>query len=320
MLRLWSAPGVTNRCCSPADVDRARRVALTLGIPFYVLDAQSTFRENVVEAFLDGYAQGVTPNPCIECNRLIRWSHLLRAARSMGAEQLATGHYARLDPAPDGVLLRRALDRLKDQSYVLGMVPREALARSTFPLGSLTKSEVRDIAHQRGLAAADRPESQDLCFLGGRDYREVLAEMDRSGLQAGPILDVAGRTLGEHQGLAAFTIGQRKGIRIAGPEPYYVVGKDLQRNALIIGPRAALGRDVFRVGPPNWTMGAPPSLPGRFEVQIRYHAQARSAHVEPAEGGGLTVRLSEPAPDVTPGQYAMLYDGDQCLGGGKILP
>lgn len=320
MLRLWSAPGVTNRCCSPADVDRARRVARDLEIPFYVLDAQEPFRQSVVRVFLDGYAQGLTPNPCIECNRQIRWSHLLRAALAMGASRLATGHYARIEDTVEGVVLRRAVDRTKDQSYVLGMLGAYELSLSCFPLGSITKAEVREQARRQGLAVADRAESQDLCFLGGRDYREVLRELDGSSLSPGPILDVAGSRLGEHQGLAAYTIGQRKGIGVAGPQAYYVIEKDLARNALIVGPRAALGQTELRTGPANWVGGKAPTLPRALEVQIRYRAPARPAGVIPTDNGGLRISLREPAPDVTPGQYAVMYDGDRCLGGGVILP
>ena len=320
MLRLWSAPGVTNRCCSPADVDRARRVARDLEIPFYVLDAQQPFRQSVVRVFLDGYAHGLTPNPCIECNRQIRWSYLLRAALAMGASRLATGHYARLKETDEGPILRRAVDRTKDQSYVLGMLGGHELSLSCFPLGSLTKTEVRAQARQQGLAVADRAESQDLCFLGGRDYREVLRELDGSSLRPGPILDVAGSPMGEHQGLAAYTIGQRKGIGVAGPQAYYVIEKDLARNALIVGPRASLGRTELRTGPANWVAGKPPSLPQELEVQIRYRAPARPATVSLTESGGMCITLQEPAVDVTPGQYAMLYDGDRCFGGGMILP
>lgn len=319
MLRLWSVPGVTNRCCSPADVDRARRVAAELGIPFYVLDAQAKFRGSVVRVFLDGYTQGLTPNPCIECNRQVRWSHLLRSAIAMGASRMATGHYARVEDSPEGPILRRATDRAKDQSYVLGMLSADELSLSRFPLGTLTKTEVRELAQRRGLASADRPESQDLCFLGGRDYREVLRELDGASLVPGPILATDGRELGRHNGLPAYTVGQRKGIGIAGPEPYYVISKDVARNALIVGTRATLGRREFATAPPNWIAGRPPVLPMALDVQIRYHSPARPALVSPAPGGGLEIVLEDPAPDVTPGQYAMFYLGDRCLGGAMIL-
>jgi tRNA-uridine 2-sulfurtransferase len=319
MLRLWSAPGTTNRCCSPDDVARARRVARDLEIPLYVLDMQEPFRSHVVSVFLNGYAHGITPNPCIECNRQIRWTHMLRAAESMGASKMATGHYARLDAGPDGPVLRRAIDRDKDQSYVLGMLSPRQLAMAAFPLGSLTKAEVREYARQRNLAVADRADSQDLCFLGGRDYREVLRELDGVSLAPGPILDSDGRQLGQHSGLSDYTIGQRKGLRIAGPEALYVIAKDLHRNALVVGPKTALGRTHLATGRVSWTSATPPSLPMNLSAQIRYRAPARPAEVHWLDGGGVEVELREPAPDVTPGQFAVFYDDDRCLGGGMIL-
>ncbi|HET7010092.1 MAG TPA: tRNA 2-thiouridine(34) synthase MnmA, partial [Anaerolineales bacterium] len=319
MLRLWSAPGSTNRCCSPADVERARRVARQLGIPFYVLDMQKPFRDHVVSVFLDGYAQGRTPNPCITCNRQVRFTNMLQAARSMGATKMATGHYARLELGPTGPILSRGLDVAKDQSYVLSMLTRNELAQAAFPLGEMTKPEVREYARRLGLAVADRPESQDLCFLGGRDYRDVLREMDGARLVPGPILDVNGNILGEHRGLADYTIGQRKGIQIAGPKALYVVAKDPDRNALVVGPRSALGRTTFRTEGVNWISHEPPVLPLSVAVQIRYRAPARPAEVIPGDDRAVEVRLHEPAPDVTPGQYAVFYDGDRCLGGGMIV-
>ncbi|HSB91082.1 MAG TPA: tRNA methyl transferase PRC-barrel domain-containing protein, partial [Anaerolineales bacterium] len=195
----------------------------------------------------------------------------------------------------------------------------EELSRSLFPLGSLTKDEVRKEAHRRGLAAANRPESQDLCFLGGRDYREVLKDLDGSSLVPGPILSTDGERLGEHQGLPAYTIGQRKGIGLAAAEPFYVIAKDVSRNALIVGPRSARGRREFFTAPPSWIAGHAPEMPASVEVQIRYHSPARAALVEAAGEGRLRVTLDEAAPDVAAGQYAMFYAGDRVLGGGMIL-
>jgi tRNA-uridine 2-sulfurtransferase len=319
MLRLWSAPGTTNRCCSPDDVARARRVSRELEIPLYVLDMQEPFRTHVVSVFLSGYAQGMTPNPCIECNRQIRWTHMLRAAESMGASKLATGHYARVDPGPDGPVLRRGLDRNKDQSYVLGMLTTHELAMAAFPIGGLTKAEVRDYARRQNLAVADRADSQDLCFLGGRDYRDVLRELDGAGASPGPILDSSGRPMGKHSGLSDYTIGQRKGIGVSGPEALYVIAKDLGRNALVVGPKKALGRTHFATGRVSWTTAKPPTLPVSLSAQIRYRAPARPAEVRWLDAGGVEVELREPAPDVTPGQFAMFYEDDRCLGGGMIL-
>jgi tRNA-specific 2-thiouridylase len=318
MLRLWAAPGLTNRCCSPSDVERARRVARLLDIPFYVLDMQEPFREVVVSVFVSGYAQGITPNPCIACNRTIRWGHLLQAAQSMGASRLATGHYARLEGDARRPILRRGVDPQKDQSYVLAMLTPAQLSFAAFPIGGMTKPQVRELAKRKAFDVADRPDSQDLCFLGGRDYRGVLRALDGGTFRPGPIVDGSGRLLGEHHGLADYTIGQRKGLGIAGPEPLYVLAKDTSQNTLVVGPKSALGRTEFRAVEVNWVSGSPPMGRLRADAQVRYRAPARPATVEPVSADAVDVRLDGPAPDVTPGQYAVFYDGDRCLGGGMI--
>ena len=245
MLRLWSEPGCEdlNRCCTPQAMSLARQVAAHLGIPFYVLDAKQPFRATVVEAFFEGYARGVTPNPCLVCNRRIRWGFLLEHARALGAERFATGHYARLRRLPDGtVQLLKGRDAAKDQSYVLAMLSQEQLQRTLLPIGEYTKAEVRALAERFGLPVAQRPDSQDLCFLAGQDYRDFLARHRPDTLRPGPILTPDGQEIGRHRGLAFYTIGQRKGLGLAAPRPLYVLDKDPARNALIVGPAEALGR------------------------------------------------------------------------------
>ncbi len=320
MLRLWSAgERYPNRCCSPSDMANARRVADRLGIPFYVLDAQEAFRREVVEGFVDGYRRATTPNPCLACNRQIRWGLLRDRALALGATHLATGHYARVTRSNGRHHLYRARDRDKDQSYVLSVLGQPELEQSLFPLGDMLKQEVRDRAAALELETADREESQDLCFLGGGDYRDFLAEYAELTPTAGAILDTSGTQIGTHHGLHNYTIGQRKGIGVSGPEPLYVIGKDLESNALQVGPRAALGRESFDVRQLNWVSGAPPRQTTGMSVQIRYRARPARCSIRQASGNGrLIVELDEPLHAVTPGQAAVFYRGEECLGGGII--
>jgi tRNA-specific 2-thiouridylase len=297
----------------------ARRAAALLGIPFYVVDAQQVFREQVVTYFIDGYRSGVTPNPCIACNRHIRWDFLLKRARALGAEALATGHYARLECDQQGRRrLLRAVDSAKDQSYVLHVLGQEQLTQARFPLGAYTKAEVRQMARQFGLPSAERADSQDLCFIGDGDYRDFLRRNAADSNIPGPILTRDGAQLGGHQGLAFYTIGQRKGLGIAAPEPLYVLEKDTQRNALVVGHREELGCDALTTAEVNWIAGQAPSAPFRARVQIRYKARPAWAEITPLAGGEAQVRFDEALPDITPGQAAVFYDGEVCLGGGII--
>ena len=318
MMRLWVEEGRVNRCCSPSDVNGARQVASRLGIPFYVVDMQAVFRERIVSFFLDGYAQGVTPNPCIECNRTIRWTHLLKDALNLGATHLATGHYARVQARGGEWVLLRGIDPHKDQSYVLSVLGQAEMAHAVFPLGEHTKPEVREYARRRELPVAERPESQDLCFLAGDDYRDFLRRHASGGLTPGPILDRAGVQLGEHTGLAAFTIGQRRGLRVPSNDALYVVGKDQAANALIVGSRSELGRSSFLTQRVGWVSGKPPAATFPAEVQVRYRAAHVPCRASAHSDGTCDVVLDRPLPDVTPGQSAVFYQGDVCLGGGVI--
>lgn len=318
MLRLWSGgPSGTNRCCSPADMARARQVAASLDIPFYAQDVQATFKAMVVDFFIDGYQAGVTPNPCIECNRHIRWDFLLNRALALGATHLATGHYARVMETDQGYELHRAIDHSKDQSYVLSVLGQHELARAVFPLGELTKDQVREYARQRDLIVADRADSQDLCFIGDVDYREFLEHQQVKLPPPGPIANQNGEILGEHKGLAFYTIGQRKGIGIAAPHPLYVLAKDMKNNRLIVGPREALGRRTFEVARVNW-VGEKPTSPIEASVRIRYKTREVGGYINPIEEQAASVELETNLPDITPGQAAVFYQGDNCLGGGII--
>lgn len=327
MMRLWSeAPtlggtveAATNRCCTLEAVHDAAGVADRLGIPFYVINVEDTFRRSVVDFFIAGYVAGQTPNPCLACNRHIRFGHLLRYARSLGAAYLATGHYAQVGRDAAGrYQLRRGADRAKDQSYVLSVLGQPDLAQALFPVGAYTKPEVRALAAARGLPTASRVDSQDLCFLADGDYRRFLADHAPDAVQPGPILDRAGRELGRHRGLPFYTVGQRSGLGIAAPAPLYVLALDAARNALIVGPAAELGRDRLQAGRVNWVSGEVPAAPFRGEVQIRYHAQPAPALITPLADGGMEVTLDAPLRGVTPGQAAVVYDADVCLGGGII--
>jgi tRNA-specific 2-thiouridylase len=323
MMRLWSEPGKedSNRCCTPDSMAMARRVAAKLDIPFYVVDAKEVFRETVVQYFLDGYAAGSTPNPCLLCNRQIRWTFLLEHALALGADYMATGHYVRKQTTSDGEnQLLRAVDSSKDQSYVLHVLNQEKLARALFPVGEYPKSEIRMMAKELNLPVYKRPDSQDLCFLAGEDYRNFIQRNAAEMLVPGEIVQQDGQSLGQHNGLANYTIGQRKGLGVQSTVPLYVLGKDADTNTLVVGKADELGTDGLLANDVNWPSGEAPTKPFRAEVKIRYTAREAWAMVTPLEGGTQArVRFEAPQRDVTPGQAAVFYDGDLLLGGGIIL-
>ena len=325
MMRLWAEPhqeGCShNLCCTPDAVESARGVATLLGIPFFLLNVEDTFKTHVVEPFVAAYAAGRTPNPCLACNRHIRFGYLLRHARGLGADLLVTGHYARVLPPGDGCeryRLLRGVDASKDQSYVLYMLGQEALAHVCFPLGEFTKVQVREMARARLLPVAGRAESQDLCFVGGDDYRRFLRRHAPQAVCPGPILDQAGQRLGTHQGLAFYTIGQRKGLGIAAAEPLYVLEMDVGCNALTVGPESVLGRRELTAGEVSFVSSKWPSTPLAVTAKIRYRAQDAPATVSPLGCGLVRVVFGQPLRDITPGQAVVFYDGEACLGGGTI--
>ena len=321
MLRLWSEPGKeeSNRCCSPDSMALARRVAAKLDIPFYAVDAKEVFRSTVVQAFLDGYAQGITPNPCLVCNHSIKWEFLLNHALAMGAAYLATGHYARRRVDEVGrIQLLRAVDRGKDQSYALHLLTQEKLTRALFPVGEYHKSEIRRLATEFGLPTATRSDSQDLCFLAGDDYREFLKRNAPGIGKPGNILTQSGQVLGEHQGLAYYTIGQRKGLGVDSPVPLYVLGKDVSSNSLYVGTIDKLGQSGLTAGNVNWVSGEAPAVTLRAQAKIRYTAKEAWAKVTPLDGDQALIRFESPQRDITPGQAAVIYDGEVVLGGGMI--
>lgn len=323
MLRLWSEPGseVSNRCCTPDAMALARRVASSLDIPFYAMDVQQHFHDVVVQYFIDGYLSGVTPNPCVLCNREIRWGFLLEHAQAFGAEYFATGHYARLETTPDGLVhLKRGLDAAKDQSYVLSALSQSQLQHTLFPLGEYNKSEVREIARRFNLPVASRADSQDLCFLANRDYRGFLARHAAALPAPGEMITQDGRVVGIHQGLAFYTIGQRKGLGLSSSEPLYVVGKDLANNKLIVGTQAELGQTELYADEANWIGGQPQEQMFRVQAKIRYKAVEAGAVVTVQDTARVKVLFDQPLRDITPGQRVVFYQGEECLGGGTIQP
>lgn len=323
MMRLWSEPGLgpnapANRCCTPDQMADARRVADLLGIPFYVVDVKDFFRKTIVQFFIDEHVNGRTPNPCIECNRQIRFTFLYNHALSLDANYLATGHYARIRQTATGYHLLQGLDPAKDQSYVLHMLSQEHLAHTLFPIGEFRKDAVRDLARKFNLPVATKSDSQDLCFLGDGDYRRFLTQHSAQAVQPGPILDSTGRELGQHEGLSFYTIGQRKGLGISSAEPLFVLRKDAAQNAIIVGTREELGQRDLMVRDVSWVAGSSPTEAIRAEVKIRYKAQGIGAEVLPLGNGRCQVRFDTPVWGVTAGQGAIFYQGEQCLGGGLI--
>jgi tRNA-specific 2-thiouridylase len=320
MMRLWSEPGseAANRCCTPDAMALARRVAAKLGIPFYAVDAQQVFRDTVVEYFLEGYIRGETPNPCLACNRHIRWEFLLKHALALGADFLATGHYARLSAADGKIQLLKGVDEKKDQSYVLSVLNQEKLQHALFPLGEFVKPQVRQMAREFDLPVAERSDSQDLCFLGDGDYRQFLLRHAPVVNQPGPIFNRNGQQVGEHTGLAFYTIGQRKGLGVASLIPLYVLEKDAARNALIVGEADELGGRELEGREVVWVSGETPPGPFRAGVKIRYKAVEAPGIITPLEEGRVRVMFDQPLRDITPGQAVVFYDGDVCLGGGLI--
>ena len=303
-------------CCTREDADDARRAADVLGIPFYVWDLAERFRADVIDDFVETYAAGRTPNPCLRCNEKIKFTAVLDRALALGFDAVVTGHHARL---VDG-RLRRSVDEGKDQSYVLAVCTAEQLAHAVFPLGDTTKTQVRAEAADRGLAVADKPDSHDICFIADGDTRGFLA--DRLGARQGPIVDaVTGDVVGEHSGSFGFTVGQRRGLNLAQPgpggDPRYVLSIRPVDNTVVVGPRAMLQVDVVRADGVVWTSGAAPADVFGCEVQLRAHGMTSPATVR-VDGASVTAELGEPQVGVAAGQALVMYDGDAVLGSATV--
>lgn len=314
-LRLYDARGTAassgGRCCGPRDVEDARQVCAHLGVPFYVVDHEEEFRAAVIDDFVAEYAAGRTPNPCVKCNEHVKFGPLLGRARALGASQMATGHYARLE----GGRLRRAVDEAKDQSYFLFAMPRAVRDFVQFPLGGMTKDEVRGHAARLGLPNAVKPESQEICFVPDGDHAGFVSR--RAAMEPGAIVDDRGEVVGSHQGVHGFTVGQRRGLGVARGAPQYVVSVDALRRRVTVGPRERLAREQIQVADVRWAGTAPD---GAFTaaVQVRHRHRPAAARVTP-DGARATVELERPLESgAAPGQAAVFYDGDVVLGGGWI--
>ncbi len=306
-------------CCAGQDILDARRVADRLDIPHYVLDREQRFRDAVIEDFAGAYARGETPIPCVRCNQTVKFQDLLGLAQDLGAEALATGHYVRRVEGADGAELHRAVDPQRDQSYFLFATTREQLDFCRFPLGEYPdKAAVREVAARLGLAVADKPDSQDICFVPQGRYHDVVAKLQPEAAEGGEIVHLDGRVLGRHQGLARYTVGQGRGLGTAsndGAERLFVAALDAGRRRVVVGPRAALPQAEIAVGEVNWLM-PPPAAPLRCQVKLRAREAPQPATVE-WDGALLRVQPHEPA-IAAPGQACVLYQGDRVLGGGFI--
>jgi tRNA-specific 2-thiouridylase len=324
-LKLWPQDCVSraeDKCCGPQAVTDARAVCHKLGIPYYLIDEAAEFQTRVIQYFADEYKAGRTPNPCVMCNQNLKFGRLIDRASQLGAEYIATGHFARLEKSSDGTrtLLRRGRDLRKDQSYFLFSLRQDQLARALFPLGEKTKSDTREVARHCHLKTADKEESMEICFVPDNDYGKFLQQARLASKHRGEIIDLQGRVLGYHDGIEFYTIGQRKGLGISSPNPLYVVELQPETNRVVVGDDSTLEADEFTVDRCNWIPfdSPPPSL--EATVKIRYAHAGAPATVTPLPGGTANVKLHVPQRAITPGQAAVFYHDDLVLGGGWIRP
>ena len=313
-LKLWSGPNgeaPTAGCCTVSDAEDARRVAAQLDIPYYVLDHTDDFRDGVVDRFVHDYATGRTPNPCIECNRTVKFDRLLSRLDDLGCDVLVTGHHARSREVEGTWQLLRGVDIAKDQSYVLSMLTQRELSRTSFPVGDLTKQEVRQVAADMGMRTASKPESMDICFVGRRDYRGFLEDVAPNVFAPGAVVDSDGHELGEHDGIAGFTIGQRRGLGVAVGEPRFVIRIEAGTSTVVVGRRDELGIGRIELETPTWTRGS--GADGPVMAQYRAHGEAVSGWLSDS-----TLVFDEPQEALASGQTVAFYDGDVVLGGALI--
>jgi tRNA-specific 2-thiouridylase len=307
-------------CCALGAVEDARRVADRLGIRYYVMNFRDVFEEKVVKDFVEEYQRGRTPNPCVRCNQFIKFDALLARAQLLGADYVATGHYARVEQDPNSGrwLLRKAADPTKDQSYVLYVMTQDRLERALFPLGGLSKAETRELAEEWGLPVANKPESQDICFVPYKRYTEFLERHAPQTIREGPIVDTSGVEVGRHQGIAFHTVGQRRGLGLAVQEPRYVTALVAETNTVVVGTLDELMRRDCRLEDVNWVKIPAPAAPIDTWARIRYRADVVPATVHPEGDGRARIEFSEPQRAVTPGQAVVFYDGEYVVGGGTI--
>ncbi len=321
-MRLYDGenPETPSSCCSLDDVEDARSVARRLGIPFHVFNCKSEFDKKVIQNFVSRYEAGLTPNPCIECNRHLKFDHMLRLAMTLGCDYLVTGHYARVryDEESGRFLLLKAKDTSKDQSYVLYCITQEQLAHIRFPLGEMTKAEARRIAEENGFINARKRDSQDICFVPDGDYASFMERYTGKIYPGGDFLDLEGQVVGTHKGVIRYTLGQRKGLGLAMGAPVYVCGKDMAANTVTVGPNESLFHTTLRADNWNWFPFSTLTEPMRVLARHRYNQKEQPATVYPEENGCARVVYDEPQRAITPGQAVVLYDGDTVIGGGTI--
>lgn len=308
-------------CCSLDDVEDARNAAFRLGIDHYVFNFGDRFRECVIDKFVNAYINGLTPNPCIECNRSVKFDTLLKRAEITGFDFIATGHYVRrdLDETTGRFRLKKGIDISKDQSYVLYNMTQEQLAKTLFPIGELTKTQTREIAEKHGLINAHKPESQDICFVPDGDYAAFIEAYSGRNFPKGSFVNNNGEVLGEHSGIIRYTIGQRKGLGIALGAPAYVLKKDVGNNTVTLGSNDELFGTEVCAERVNWVSIECPEEPIRVSAKVRYNMKAQPGMLYPLEDGGVKVIFDEPQRAITPGQALVFYDGEVLLGGGEII-
>ena len=306
-------------CCSLDDIEDARAVCARLGVPHYVLNMTEDFAKEVMERFVRAYEQGFTPNPCIDCNRYMKFERLLHKALTLNMDYVATGHYARIEKQGDRLVLKKATDLHKDQSYVLYSLTREQLAHTLFPLGGLTKPEVREIAAENGFVNANKHDSQDICFVPNGDYFSFIEQYTGKTYPAGDFVDLNGKVLGRHKGIIRYTVGQRRGLGLALPASMYVVQKDLEQNRVVLGFNEDLFSKEVTVQDINLTACDRLETPTRLYAKIRYNQTEQPATVTQTDENHLKIVFDEPQRAVTAGQAAVLYDGDTVIGGGTIV-
>ena len=312
-------PARGKTCCSLDDVEDARSVATKLGMPYYVFNFKDDFHEKVISKFVCSYEKGITPNPCIDCNRYMKFEKLLTRAMELGCEYVVTGHYARIEEKDGEFMLKKAADETKDQSYVLYSLTQDQLKHVLFPLGNMKKTAVRTLAEKSGFVNASKPDSQDICFIPDGDYGGFLERYTHTEYEAGHFIDTEGNILGTHRGYVRYTVGQRKGLGIAFGKPMYVKSIDAEKNTVTLAEDADLYSDTLTACDFNWISGHAPIEPVRCSAKIRYRHREQPATAYPGDDGNVKIIFDDPQRAITPGQAVVLYSGDTVLGGGSIM-